>query len=46
VVGRLDLGYESLRLPDDPGQALIAHTVEEGSPLQLPAVWAQESQEA
>lgn len=32
VVGELDLGYETLRLPDDPDQALIAHTVEEGSP--------------
>ncbi|MFC4908673.1 helix-turn-helix transcriptional regulator [Actinomadura gamaensis] len=31
VVGRLDLSYETLRLPDDPDQALIAHTVEEGS---------------
>ncbi|QKG19208.1 helix-turn-helix transcriptional regulator [Actinomadura verrucosospora] len=32
VVGTLDLGFETLRLPDDPDQALIAHTVEEGSP--------------
>ncbi|KUJ65088.1 XRE family transcriptional regulator [Streptomyces albus subsp. albus] len=47
VVGRLDLGFETLRLPDDPDQALIAHTVEEGSPsetaLRLLAAWAQES---
>ncbi|MCP2340709.1 helix-turn-helix transcriptional regulator [Actinomadura rupiterrae] len=34
VVGRLDLAYETLRLPDDPDQALIAHTVEEGSPSE------------
>ncbi|MBF6414853.1 helix-turn-helix transcriptional regulator [Nocardia cyriacigeorgica] len=32
VVGRLDLGFETLRLPDDPDQALIAHTTEPGSP--------------
>lgn len=31
VVGRLDLGYETLRLPDDPDQALIMHTTEPGS---------------
>ncbi|GHF35217.1 DNA-binding protein [Streptomyces mashuensis] len=47
VVGELDLGYETLRLPDDPDQALIAHTVEEGSSsqtaLRLLASWAQES---
>ncbi|MEU6394373.1 helix-turn-helix transcriptional regulator [Streptomyces sp. NPDC046939] len=47
VVGRLDLGFETLRLPDDPDQALIAHTVEEGSPsetaLRLLAAWAEES---
>lgn len=30
-VGRLELSYETLRLPDDPDQALIAHTVEPGS---------------
>ncbi|POX53382.1 helix-turn-helix transcriptional regulator [Streptomyces sp. Ru72] len=44
VVGELDLGFETLRLPDDPDQALIAHTVEEGSPsqtaLRLLAAWA------
>ncbi|WP_336216931.1 MULTISPECIES: helix-turn-helix transcriptional regulator [Streptosporangiaceae] len=47
VVGRLDLGFETLRLPDDPDQALIAHTAEEGSPsqtaLHLLATWAQQS---
>ena len=32
VVGTLDLGFETLRLPDDPDQALIAHTVEQDSP--------------
>ncbi|MEV4251811.1 helix-turn-helix transcriptional regulator [Spirillospora sp. NPDC049652] len=32
TVGTLDLGFETLRLPDDPDQALIAHTVEQGSP--------------
>lgn len=46
VVGELDLGYETLRLPDDPDQALIAHTVEAGSPshtaLQLLTAWAHE----
>ncbi|MEU1877951.1 helix-turn-helix transcriptional regulator [Streptosporangium sp. NPDC020072] len=47
VVGELELGYETLRLPDDPDQALIAHTVEEGSgsetALRLLALWAKES---
>ncbi|PJN38468.1 transcriptional regulator [Streptomyces sp. CB02959] len=46
VVGELDLGFETLRLPDDPDQALIAHTVEEGTPsetaLRLLASWARE----
>jgi transcriptional regulator with XRE-family HTH domain len=50
VVGTLDLGFETLRLPDDPDQALIAHTVEEGSPsetaLRLLSVWARESSSA
>lgn len=32
IVGRLDLGFETLRLPDDPDQALVAHHVEPGSP--------------
>ncbi|WP_395292314.1 helix-turn-helix transcriptional regulator [Kitasatospora hibisci] len=44
VVGELDLGFETLRQPDDPDQALVAHTVEEGSPsetaLRLLAAWA------
>jgi transcriptional regulator with XRE-family HTH domain len=47
VVGDLDLGYETLRLPDDPDQALVAHTVEAGSPsetsLMLLAAWARET---
>ncbi|MEU2026770.1 helix-turn-helix transcriptional regulator [Streptomyces sp. NPDC016469] len=47
VVGELDLGFETLRLPDDPDQALVAHTVEEGSPsetaLRLLAVWTREN---
>lgn len=46
VVGEMDLGYETLRLPDDPDQALIAHTVEDGSPshtaLRLLTAWAHE----
>ncbi|RKN39443.1 helix-turn-helix transcriptional regulator [Streptomyces hoynatensis] len=45
VVGELDLGFETLRLPDDPDQALVAHTVEEGSPsetaLRLLSTWAE-----
>ncbi|GGK36717.1 DNA-binding protein [Nocardia camponoti] len=49
VVGEVDLGFETLRLPDDPDQALIAHTVEEGSPshtaLRLLATWAQETRQ-
>ncbi|MDL4812697.1 helix-turn-helix transcriptional regulator [Actinomadura opuntiae] len=32
AVGTLELGFETLRLPDDPDQALIAHTVEQDSP--------------
>ncbi|MEE4491090.1 helix-turn-helix transcriptional regulator [Streptomyces sp. BE230] len=47
VVGRIDLGFETLRLPDDPDQALVAYTVEEGSAsetaLRLLAAWARES---
>ncbi|MBC2875021.1 MULTISPECIES: helix-turn-helix transcriptional regulator [Streptomyces] len=46
AVGELDLGFETFRLPDDPDQALVAHTVDEGSPsdtaLRLLAVWARE----
>lgn len=34
LAGRLDLGFEALRLPDDPDQAFIAHTAEDGSPSQ------------
>ncbi|MFI5493733.1 helix-turn-helix domain-containing protein [Actinoplanes sp. NPDC051859] len=29
--GRLELGFEALRLPDDPDQALIVHTAPDGS---------------
>lgn len=47
VVGRLDLGFETLRLPDDPDQGLVAHTVEPNSPsaaaLALLAGWAADS---
>lgn len=47
VVGRLDLGFETLRLPDDPDQALIMHTTEADSPsataLRLLATWGQTS---
>ncbi|MFI9818718.1 helix-turn-helix transcriptional regulator [Saccharothrix variisporea] len=47
VVGELDLGFESLRLPDEPDQVLIAHTFEAGSPaeagLRLLGAWAQEA---
>jgi hypothetical protein len=50
VVGELDLGFETLRLPDDPDQALIAHTVEAGSPsaaaLRLLGTWAAETARA
>ena len=45
VVGRIDLGFETLRLPDDPDQALIMHTTQPDSPsataLQLLATWAR-----
>jgi hypothetical protein len=34
LVGEIDLTYETLRLPDDPGLALTVHTAEEGSPAQ------------
>lgn len=47
VVGRIDLGFETLRLPDDPDQAFIAHTVEPNSPsetaLRLLAGWASDA---
>ncbi|MGW4895892.1 helix-turn-helix transcriptional regulator [Kitasatospora sp. NPDC004240] len=47
VVGTLDLDFETLRLPDDPDQALIAHTARQGSPsdaaLRLLASWTRES---
>ncbi|NUW33252.1 helix-turn-helix domain-containing protein [Nonomuraea sp. SMC257] len=44
VVGELELAYETLRLPDDPGLALVMHSAEEGSPcdtaLRLLVAWA------
>ncbi|MEV0232126.1 helix-turn-helix transcriptional regulator [Nonomuraea sp. NPDC050786] len=44
VVGDLELAYETLRLPDSPGLALVVHTADEGSPshaaLQLLAARA------
>jgi hypothetical protein len=44
VVGDLDLAYESLPLPADPGQSLLTYTAEPGSPTQdalnLLASWA------
>lgn len=47
VVGRIELGFETLRLPDDPDQAFIAHTTEPGSPsataLCLLSSWAGET---
>lgn len=32
VVGDIDLAFETLRLPDDPDQALVMHTTEPDSP--------------
>ncbi|MCC3314544.1 helix-turn-helix transcriptional regulator [Nocardia africana] len=50
VVGRLDLGFETLRLPDDPDQALIVHTVEPDSPsataLRLLTDWTADTETA
>ncbi|MFI6869673.1 helix-turn-helix transcriptional regulator [Nocardia sp. NPDC050406] len=47
VVGKIDLGFETLRLPDDPDQALVAHTVEPDSPsataLDLLSGWAADT---
>lgn len=46
LVGELDLAYETLRLPDDPGLALVVHTADEGSAshtaLQLLATWTDQ----
>ncbi|RSM69725.1 transcriptional regulator [Amycolatopsis sp. WAC 01375] len=43
IVGELRLRYETLRLPDDPGQALVIYTAEPGSDseraLRLLASW-------
>ncbi len=47
LVGRIELNFETLRLPGDPDQAVIAHTVDPGSPsataLQLLANLAAKS---
>jgi hypothetical protein len=44
VVGDLDLTYEALDLPSDPGLRLLVYTAEPGSPsqdgLDLLASWA------
>lgn len=44
VVGSMDLTYEALELPGDPGLTLLAYTAEPGSPtqdaLRLLATWA------
>ncbi|MGV9778728.1 helix-turn-helix transcriptional regulator [Streptosporangium sp. NPDC003464] len=46
LVGELELAYETLRLPDDPGLALVVHTTDEGSAshtaLQLLAAWTSQ----
>ncbi|MFI7638724.1 helix-turn-helix domain-containing protein [Nonomuraea sp. NPDC049400] len=46
LVGELELAYETLRLPDHPGLALVVHTADEGSPsetaLRLLATWADQ----
>ncbi|NYI07000.1 helix-turn-helix transcriptional regulator [Allostreptomyces psammosilenae] len=34
LVGDVQVGYETLRLPEEPDQALVTYTVEEGSPSQ------------
>ncbi|MEV6849402.1 hypothetical protein [Actinoplanes sp. NPDC051411] len=43
-VGRLDLGFEALPIPADPGLPLTAYTAESGAPasdaLRLLASWA------
>jgi hypothetical protein len=44
VVGRLDLTYEALELPADPGLTMFSYTAEPGTPsedgLKLLASWA------
>jgi transcriptional regulator with XRE-family HTH domain len=44
IVGRLDLTYEALEFPGDPGLTLLAYTAEPGSTtrdaLDLLAIWA------
>jgi hypothetical protein len=34
VVGDLDLAYDVMELPADPGQTIVAYTAEPGSPSQ------------
>jgi hypothetical protein len=50
VVGRLQLTYEAMDLPTDPGLTLLAATAEPGSPsedaLKLLASWAVTSGES
>jgi transcriptional regulator with XRE-family HTH domain len=47
IVGDLDLHYETLRLPDDPDQALVTYTAEAGSDtenaLRLLASWVADA---
>jgi hypothetical protein len=48
VVGELTLDFETLDLPGDPGQKMLAYSAEPGSPshqaLQLLASWASTPQ--
>ncbi|WP_020670443.1 helix-turn-helix domain-containing protein [Amycolatopsis nigrescens] len=50
IVGDLELRYETLRLPDDPGQALITYTATPGSPteqaLAMLASWVAGTEKA
>ncbi|WP_410648561.1 helix-turn-helix transcriptional regulator [Amycolatopsis sp. cmx-4-54] len=50
IVGELRLRYETLRLPDDPGQALVIYTAEPGSDteraLRLLASWVADPADA
>ncbi|GAA3715987.1 helix-turn-helix transcriptional regulator [Streptomyces tremellae] len=50
LVGELELSYESLKLPDDPGQTLLLYHAEPGSPsaesLRLLASWGADASRA